>query len=145
MGTLNPEDDPNAGDYNVPDTSGLSTGAQAGIGVGIGLGVILIGAVAFLLWRRRKKARGFAANTSTTQATTELATHGTAAGGGYGDPSKYEQATAGGYGQQQGAGLQQGGQVYHEVPGSDSVPTELPAEFTQSHELMGDQGYHGRR
>lgn len=35
---------------------GLSTGAQAGIGVGVAIGALAIILLAWLLWRRRKKA-----------------------------------------------------------------------------------------
>lgn len=96
--------------------------------------------LAFLLWRRKKKARAFAAESQTpaSHATTEVAYE-------YGGVPKTE--GAGGYKyDQSGLGQGGGGQVYHEVPGSDRAPTELPADSTPSHELMGDQGYQeGRR
>ncbi len=38
----------------VSSTNGLSTGAQAGIGVGVGIFAVLIGVLAFLLYRLRK-------------------------------------------------------------------------------------------
>ncbi|KAH7316690.1 hypothetical protein B0I35DRAFT_503757 [Stachybotrys elegans] len=39
------------------ESSGLSTGAMAGIGVGAGVGVILIAAVVYLLWRNNKNKK----------------------------------------------------------------------------------------
>ncbi|KAM5343395.1 hypothetical protein ACJ41O_011932 [Fusarium nematophilum] len=36
--------------------SGLSTGAKVGVGIGVGLGALIVGAGAFLVWRKGKKA-----------------------------------------------------------------------------------------
>ncbi|KAK4069540.1 uncharacterized protein Triagg1_6964 [Trichoderma aggressivum f. europaeum] len=46
-------------------SSGLSNGAKAGIGVGVAVGAILIGVIAFLVWklRQRKASAGIAAQT----------------------------------------------------------------------------------
>ncbi|KAI8963912.1 hypothetical protein F5Y11DRAFT_345988 [Daldinia sp. FL1419] len=38
-----------------PSTQGLSTGAQVGIGCGVALGAILLGTIAFYLFRSRKR------------------------------------------------------------------------------------------
>ncbi|KAI1395036.1 hypothetical protein F4819DRAFT_506218 [Hypoxylon fuscum] len=49
---------PNGPSESSLPRQGLSTGAQAGIGCGVGLGAILIGAVAFCLFRSRRRNRG---------------------------------------------------------------------------------------
>ncbi|APA08603.1 predicted protein [Sclerotinia sclerotiorum 1980 UF-70] len=40
---------------STSSSTGLSTGAKAGIGIGVALGVLLIGAIAFLFFRRLRK------------------------------------------------------------------------------------------
>ncbi|KAL5336713.1 hypothetical protein BJX70DRAFT_266481 [Aspergillus crustosus] len=45
---------PAPADPNPPEDSGLSTGAKAGIGVGVSAGGLILIALAFFLWRRRR-------------------------------------------------------------------------------------------
>ncbi|OTB04777.1 hypothetical protein M426DRAFT_147549 [Hypoxylon sp. CI-4A] len=111
---------PTAAEDDESDSGGLGAGAAAGIGVGSGLAAILIiGAIAFLFWRRRKASRQFEPIPPSQPLPNQAY------------PSYYEQDKA-----QQASQSQD--QAY-ELPHHPQQPHELPQPEQHPYELDGER------